>query len=81
MEAPVIDIIKSVSSRELKLGYVCKTSHVNYSISDMAGNIIQHGNYDCLINSTVPIDNIPSGMYILCIIDGDELHKISFRKS
>lgn len=81
MEAPVIDIIESVTSQELKLNYVCKTSHVNYSISDMMGNIIQHGNYDCLIDSVVPIDNLPAGIYLLCIIDGDSFCKTRFRKN
>ncbi|MGQ0828031.1 MAG: hypothetical protein ACT4ON_06525 [Bacteroidota bacterium] len=81
MEAPVIDIIESVTSQELKLNYVCKTSHVNYSISDMTGNIIQNGNYDCLIDSTVPIHGLSPGVYLLCIIDGDAFYKNRFRKN
>lgn len=80
MEASVIDIIESVTSQELKLNYMCKTSHVNYSISDIMGNIIQNGNYDCLIDSTVPIHDLSPGMYLLCIIDGDSFSKIRFKK-
>ena len=80
METPIIDIIASINSKELKLNYVCKTSQVNYSISDLSGNIIQHGNYDCLVDSTVPVHDLPSGIYVLSIIDGDEFCKTRFRK-
>lgn len=81
MNVPVINIIASVTSKELKLNYLCKTSQVSYSISDLSGNIIQHGNYDCLIDSTVPIVDLAVGMYVLSIIDGDEFCKTRFRKN
>ncbi len=80
METPVADIIVSNDNKELKLNYLCQTPQVNYSISDFMGNIIKNGDYDCLIDSTIPISDLPSGMYQLCIIDGDTFCKTPFKK-
>ena len=81
MQIPVADIILSNNNKELKINYVCETTQVNYSISDLFGNIIKCGDYDCLKDNIVPISDLAKGMYQFCIIDGDKFCKVRFNKS
>jgi hypothetical protein len=41
---------------------------------------MKRGDYNCIEDNTLPIDELPKGMYTLCIIDGDELSKSRFQK-
>ncbi len=81
MQTSTADIIVSNDNKELKLNYLCETPQVNYSISDLFGSIIKCGDYDCLVDNTVPIFDLAEGMYQLCIIDGDKFCKTRFKKS
>jgi hypothetical protein len=81
MQTSTADIILSNNNTELKLNYLCKTSQVSYSISDLFGNIIKCGDYDCLVDNAVSIVDLSEGSYQLCIIDGDKFCKTRFKKS
>ena len=81
MLTSTVDIIVSNNNKELKLKYLCQTSQVNYSISDLFGNIVKNGDYDCLVDNIVPINDLPQGTYQLCIIDGGTFCKTRFKKS
>ncbi|MCX6294608.1 MAG: hypothetical protein NTX97_00850 [Bacteroidetes bacterium] len=74
------NIISCVNNGVLELQYLCKTSHVTYSISDFGGNVMKRGDYNCLENNTLFIEELPKGFYTLCIIDGDQLIKNRFQK-
>lgn len=69
------------SSSILEINYLCKTKHVIYSIADFVGNVVKWGNYNCIENNKLEMNNIPKGMYIIFIIDGDSLTKICFIKN
>ena len=74
-------MITSVNNNALELNYLCKTPQVTYSIADFGGNVIKRGNYNCVENNKLFIEELPKGMYTLCIIDGDELCKSRFQKN
>jgi hypothetical protein len=75
------DMISGINDGSIELNYACKTPQVTYSIADFGGNVIKRGNYKCLESNRLPIDDLPEGMYTLCIIDGDQLSKSRFRKN
>jgi len=74
-------MISSINNDSLELNYLCKTPQVTYSIADFGGNVMKRGDYNCIENNTLFIDELPKGMYTLCIIDGDELSKSRFQKN
>jgi hypothetical protein len=75
------NMISGVNNNALELNYLCKTPQVTYSIADFGGNVMKRGNYNCIENNILPIEELPKGMYTLCIIDGDELCKSRFQKN
>ena len=74
-------MISSIKGNALELNYSCKTPQVTYSIADFGGNVMKRGNYNCIENNTLIIEELPKGTYTLCIIDGDELCKSRFQKN
>lgn len=74
-------MILCINNNSLELDYLCKTSQVIYSIADFGGNVIKRGDFNCISNNILPIQELPKGMYTLCIIDGDELCKSRFQKN
>ncbi len=74
-------MIVSVSNDALKLNYLCKTPQVTYSISDFGGNVMKRGDFKCIENNLLTIQELPKGSYTLCIIDGDQLSKARFEKN
>ena len=74
------DMISSINNNALELNYLCKTPQVTYSIADFGGNVMKRGDYNCIENNTLFIEELPKGLYTLCIIDGDELCKSRFQK-
>jgi hypothetical protein len=81
MNTVTADMISAINNNAIELNYDCKTSQVTYSIADFGGNVIKRGNFNCLESNKLPIDDLPGGMYTLCIIDGDQLSKSRFRKN
>jgi hypothetical protein len=75
------DMISSINNDALELNYLCKTLQVTYSIADFGGNVMKRGIYNCIKNNTLPIEELPKGIYTLCIIDGDQLSKSRFQKN
>ena len=75
------NIVSVVDNAKLQLNYTCKTKHVLYSIADFVGNIMKRGDYNCIIDNHLDIEDIPTGIYMLCIIDGDSLTKVRFLKN
>lgn len=74
------EIISLMNSEVLEINYLCKTKQVSYCIADFGGNVLNRGNYNCLSENKLPINNLPKGIYTLCIIDGDHLTKSGFLK-
>ena len=75
------DMISAINNNAIELNYLCKTPQVTYSIADFGGNVIKRGDFRCIESKMLPIDDLPSGIYTLCIIDGDQLVKSRFRKN
>jgi hypothetical protein len=74
-------MIASNDNQLLELSYSCNTNRVTYSIADFDGNVLKRGDYCCLENKKLAIDDLPKGIYLLCIIDGDALNKARFQKN
>lgn len=81
MNTATLSMISSVNNDALELNYHCKTPQVTYSIADFGGNVMKRGNYNCIENNLLTINELPKGTYTLCIIDGDELSKARFEKN
>ncbi|MBL0330959.1 MAG: hypothetical protein IPP64_16490 [Bacteroidetes bacterium] len=81
MTLATIDMISSVNNDALELNYRCQTTQVTFSIADFGGNVMKRGNYNCIENNKLIIEELPKGSYTLCIIDGDQLSKSRFEKN
>jgi hypothetical protein len=81
MPTHAYNIISATTNEFLEINYLCKTKHVTYSISDFGGNVMLRGDFNCIEKSRLFITELSKGMYTLCIIDGDELTKTSFKKN
>lgn len=81
MTIATVDMISCIKNDALELNYTCKTPQVTYSIADFGGNVIKRGSYSCVENNKLLIDDLPKGIYTLCIIDGDQLSKSRFQKN
>ncbi len=81
MNTATAGIIFKISSQDLVINYSCNTPQVSYSIADFGGNVIKRGSYNCIENNTLGIEDLPKGMYTLCIIDGDQLSQARFQKN
>lgn len=81
MTPATLNMISSVNNDTLELNYQCRTEHVTFSIADFVGNVIKRGNYNCIENNKLVIEELPKGTYTLCIIDGDTLSKKRFDKN
>lgn len=81
MTTATLDMISSVNNTALELNYQCKTTHVTFSIADFVGNVMKRGDYNCIVNNKLIIEELPKGTYTLCIIDGDQLCKSRFQKN
>lgn len=80
MNSATLSMISSANNEALELNYLCKTPQVTYSIADFGGNVMKRGEYNCMENNLLTIQELPKGSYTLCIIDGDELSKARFDK-
>lgn len=81
MTTATMDMIFSINNNSLELNYLCKTTQVTYSIADFGGNVMKRGDYNCIENNKLIIEELPKGTYTLCIIDGDQLSKKRFEKN
>ncbi len=73
-------MIVAIKNEVLELDYSCKTNSVSYSIADFVGNVIKRGDYDCLQENKLAINDLKKGIYMLCIVDGEHINKASFQK-
>ena len=81
MTTATMDMISSINNNSLELNYQCQTEQVTYSIADFGGNVMKRGDYNCIENNKLIIEELPKGTYTLCIIDGDQLSKKRFEKN
>lgn len=81
MKNATLEMLSIVNNAFLQLNYTCKTKHVSYSIADFVGNVIKRGDYNCIQENKLAIDDLPKGAYTLCIVDGDSLTKLRFNKN
>ena len=81
MNTATAEMITAITNDSIEVNYSCKTPQVTYSIADFGGNVIKRGDFLCIESKTLAIHDLPSGMYTLCIIDGDQLSKSRFRKN
>ena len=67
----------------ISLGYliIAFISPILSGIADFGGNVMKRGEYNCLENNKLIIEELPKGTYTLCIIDGDQLSKKRFEKN
>ena len=75
-----IEVVSEPGSENLVFDYEFHTDRVSYSISDMGGSICLKGKLKKNTNR-VKIDSLTKGIYLFCIIDGDELMQVKFRKN
>ena len=73
-----IEVSVEPGSENLVFSYSCLTDRVSYSISDMGGTVCLKGKIGN--ESTIKIDSLSKGIYVFCIVDGDALTKVKFRK-
>jgi hypothetical protein len=73
MQTASNDICFIEDKEYLVFNYSCRTSHVTYSVADFGGNVLIRGDFRCLEENKIPIQNLKSGLYTLCIVDGDQL--------
>lgn len=81
MVKPKIEVITEPGSESLVFDYECVTDRVSYSISDMTGAVCLKGRLKKLSPNRVNINSLSKGIYLFCIIDGDELTQVKFRKN
>lgn len=81
MTTATLEMISSINSDTLELNYQCQTGQVTFSIADFGGNVMKRGSYNCIENNKLIIEELPKGIYTLCIIDGDQLSKKRFEKN
>ena len=73
-------MIISVNSGFLEIEYVPKTDRTTFSISDVVGKVLLHGNYKLPDSKKIAINHLKNGTYFFSIIDGDLLLKTRFLK-
>jgi len=73
MQSAVKDICFIEDREYLVFNYACRTSQVTYSVADFGGNVLIRGDFKCLEANKIPIRTLRSGLYTLCIVDGDQL--------
>ena len=72
-----IEVITDPETENLVFNYDCITDSVSFSISDMTGTVCMKGR---LKKSSPNRVNIHS-LYLFCIVDGDELAQVKFKKN
>lgn len=75
-----IEVVSEPGSEHLVFSYQCNTDRVSYSISDMGGSVCLKGELK-KDSTSVNINSLSKGIYLFCIIDGDELTQVKFRKN
>jgi hypothetical protein len=67
-------------AEELRFDYQCQTPKSSFSICDLMGNELISGRFIESEHHSIPVHQLGTGLYMLCIIDGDQLIKKRFRK-
>lgn len=75
-----LDILTQIGDNKLQINYECKTNHTVFSVADFDGNVVTRGDCHDLEDSCLDISGLSRGHYTFCIIDGEELTKLRFRK-
>lgn len=69
----------SVRGKYMEVAFTCSATRTSYCICDLSGKELKAGALEKTDNHQFDISGIASGIYYLCIIDGDELHKSKFQ--
>jgi hypothetical protein len=75
-----VAIVNEPGSENLVFSYECNTERVSFSISDIGGAVCLKGRLKKDVNR-VNIDSLSKGIYLFCIIDGDQLTQVKFKKA
>jgi uncharacterized alkaline shock family protein YloU len=76
-----IEVETDPATQNLVFSYDCVTDRVSYSIADISGTIHLKGKLKKSSPAKVNIDSLSKGLYVFCIIDGDELTQVKFKKN
>lgn len=76
-----IEVITDPETENLVFNYDCMTDRVSFSISDMAGSVWMQGQLKRSSPNKVNINSLSKGLYLFCIVDGDELTQVKFKKN
>ncbi len=68
----------SITDNDLLLNYEQLTEKCLWSIFDLAGVEISKGKLDGRPPHKIAVNNLTTGLYQLCVIDGDNLRTIKF---
>jgi len=77
LSEPQIEI--NAKTKELTLQYEPRTSMAVCSISDIHGSVHCQGKLEEKDSITHCVKELPEGVYILCIVDGEDMIKQQFR--
>lgn len=69
----------NVTGGRLEVDFVCTATKTSFCICDLAGKEMKAGKFEQASHHTVDLSGIAAGIYNLCIIDGDQLHKTKFQ--
>jgi hypothetical protein len=76
-----IEVRTDPETEKLVFDYDCVTERVSYCICDMGGTVCMKGDLKKSSPNKVNIDSLSKGHYLFCIVDGDILTKIKFKKN
>lgn len=68
-----------VTGGRLEVDFVCAATKTSFCICDLAGKELKAGKFEQASHHSVDLNGITAGIYNLCIIDGDQLHKTKFQ--
>lgn len=69
----------NVTGGRLEVDFVCAATKTSFCICDLAGKEMKAGKLEQASHHIVDLSGITAGIYNLCIIDGDQLHKTKFQ--
>ncbi|TND09461.1 MAG: hypothetical protein FD123_1267 [Bacteroidetes bacterium] len=68
-------IMTEFTEGSLLLHFRRQTEKTSYSIFDLGGSEVKSGKLEGKDTHQVPVKELVKGIYLLCIIDGDQLYK------
>jgi hypothetical protein len=68
-----------ITGGRLEVDFDCAATKTSFSICDLAGKEMKAGKLEQASRHILDLGGISAGIYNLCIIDGDQLHKTKFQ--